>query len=200
MIPTTNNAPYNPQPLIVKLVNVPEVLKEHTGLLVAFKAIIEGIDIRISDTRSTVTLQTYSLPEHSKGGVDLSFYTVPEPEVKSLSIEIPELKDKYITRTLKQICNICFQDQPVVKQEVQNAGFDLLVYELSEDSTEVIDAWKLCNFTVPCGLVSPVVHSKQQPATAPLYNMPLEGMWLTHGDVLREASMLHRFNTTQSAD
>lgn len=198
--PNTGYAPYSPSQLIAKVTHVPELLKNHPELENLFKKMIEDLAVDISDTHMSTSLQTYSVPETSATGKDLSFYALPDPEIKTINVTIGEIKDKRISRTLKEICKICFKEKSVPAAGVisENVGFDLLIYELDTQGVEVIDAWKLVNFTIPYGLDIALSKTDCVPGKAKeekMYDMPLEGMFISNDFVIREAAAFHRFNS-----
>jgi len=198
---TLDTAPYKPSNLIVKITHVPEVLTDHPHLVHLFKQIVEKLAVEVGDTWMPTSLQTYSMPEASSSGVDLSLYSLPEPETKTINVCVAEIKDKRISRTLKEICKICFKEKPVPPSDTvqENVGFDLLMYELDEAGLDVIDAWKLTNFTVPYGINIPLSASNgfgiPEPETGRLCSIPLEGVFFSSDVVIEEAGSLHRFNS-----
>lgn len=195
MYATVPSTRYKPQKLIVKMTHFPEVLSDHPELAQVFKSLIEDVATEISDTRMTTTLETYSVPEVSRGGVDTSIYATPNAERKDIYITLPELKDKFVTRTLKKLCDIVFKDKAVNENPVQNVGFDLLMYEVSEDGTEVIDAWKLIDFVIPYGLGITRGYSKTNPTDSitadTVYSVAISGKFLSCNEVIDEAAALH---------
>lgn len=194
-----NTAPYKPGNLIVKVTHVPEELNQHPNLVRAFKEVVEKLAVEVGDTWMPTTLQTYSMPDISKAGIESSFYHLPEPETKTINVVVAEIKDKGISRLLKEICKICFKEKPVppTDKAQENIGFDLMMYELDEAGLYVIDAWKLASFTVPYGLAIPLSASNEF-GTAnkvdKLYSIPFEGAFFSNDAVIEEAAALHRFN------
>lgn len=195
------NIPYKPSPLVVKVTHVPEELKDRPDLEDAFKYIVERLAVEVGDTWMPTALQTYGVPVADKSGVEMAFYCLPEPETKTINVVVAEVKNKHISRTLKEICKLCFKEKPVPKVDINQVGigFDLLIYELDEAGLEVIDAWKLINFTIPYGLDIPLSFSKDRSVPTsehrPLYSFPLEGLFFSHEAVIEEAAALHRFNS-----
>lgn len=136
--------PYVPGSIVIKLTNVPESLKKNERMHKAFVNLIENRSKNIG----VFTTGRYLGMSEFSGTVPT--YMTEDRGDEHLDIEIPEVKNKATSRLLRDVTKQCFIGK--TQSEVKGDGFDLLVYELSEDQTTVIDAWKLSGFTFPNAL------------------------------------------------
>jgi len=136
--------PYVPGVIVVKIVKVPEILTKNEVLHKAFVNLFENQSRNIGSFNTASYLQPVELM------AALPKLVTEDGQETGLDIEIPELKNKATSRLLRAITKLCFVGR--TPTEVKQDGFDLLAYELSEDQTTVIDAWKFTGFTFPNAL------------------------------------------------